>query len=367
MKRLLCIISNMNTGGAETFLMKIYRRLDKNRYQMDFCINAKEKCFYEDEITEMGGFIHRIPHKGANLKEFKTQLSAIVSKYEYEYVMRITSTAMGFMDLKIAKKAGASVCIARSSNASDGGGVKAFVAHRLGKILYKKYVDVKIAPSDLAASYTFGKKTYESGKVNILHNAVDLDVFHFDKCGRDIIRNEFGINASTKVYGHIGRFMEQKNHKFLIEIFEKILIEEPNSVLMLVGNGTLEDLIRDQVARAGLSERVIFAGVRSDIPKVLSAMDVFVFPSLYEGMPNTVIEAQACGLPCIIADTITKEAAITDLVCYLPLEDNALQWARMAISSAKDNREETKQIFIAKKYDIDSTVREFVSLVFESK
>lgn len=164
MKRLLCILSGMNAGGAETFLMKIYRNMDLTLYQMDFCINVKEKCFYEDEISDLGGKIYRIPSKSENLTEFKKQLYSIIKDNEYDRVFRISSNAMGFMDLKIARKAGANVCIARSSNSSDGKSLKSKIMHALGKILYSRYIDVKIAPSDLSAIYTFGKKAYKTVK-----------------------------------------------------------------------------------------------------------------------------------------------------------------------------------------------------------
>lgn len=362
MKRLLCLLSGMNAGGAETFLMKMYRGLDKTKYQMDFCVNTDLNCFYADEIKQLGGKLYRIPSKSESVKEFKKQLTQVIKKENYKYVLRITSNAAGFMDLKTAHKAGAEVCSARSSNSSDGGSIKTLIAHRIGRILYGKYVDVKIAPSDLAAAYTFGKKA----DVNILHNAIDLDVFKFDESARIKIRQEFEIGKNTKVMGHIGRFMTQKNHLFLLEIFAEYLKRIPDSVLMLVGKGELENDIRRKSAELEISDKIIFTGVRSDIPEILSAMDVFVFPSLYEGMPNTVIEAQATGLPCIIADTITREADITGLVKYLPL-GGADRWADAVADVKTDSRKDTRQNFIDNKYDIESACGEFVKLVFKEK
>ncbi|MBQ8426736.1 MAG: glycosyltransferase family 1 protein [Clostridia bacterium] len=363
MKRLLCLINGMNAGGAETFLMKIYRQLDKSKYQMDFCINVKEKCHYEDEIYSLGGKIFRIPPKSQSVKEFRKQLTKIIRENGYEYVLRITSSAMGFMDLKVAKKAGAKLCSARSSNSSDGGGIKAFVAHRLGRFLYNKYVDVKFAPSDLAAEYTFGKKAVDKNRVSILHNAVDLKFFEYDITARENIRKEFGIEDGQIVIGHVGRFMKQKNHEFLLCVFKQICDERPNAKLMLVGKGELESEIRAQIKQLDIEDKVIFTGVRSDVPKLLSAMDVFVFPSLYEGMPNTVIEAQATGLPCVIADTITREANITGIVKYLPLEDID-NWAKETLDCISENRVDTKADFIKNGYDIESVVSKFTRLVF---
>lgn len=366
MKRLLCILSGMNAGGAETFLMKIYRNIDRTKYQFDFCINVKEKCFYEDEILMLGGMIYRIPSKSENFKDYKSQLTTIIKDNDYNYVLRITSSAMGFMDLKIAKKAGAQICCARSSNASDGNGIKSKLCHRLGRLIYNKYVDVKIAPSDLAAIHTFGKNSYLSGKVSILHNALDLDVFYFDKNRRNLVRKELGIPDDVKIIGHIGRFTEQKNHMFLADIFKAVHDLEEHTALLVVGEGPLESTFKKKIEDLGLDNNVIFAGVRSDIPCILSAMDVFVMPSFYEGMPNTVIEAQATGLPCVIADTITNEADITGLVNYMSL-GCANSWAKKVLSVVDSERADTHSNFIKHRYDITSVVDDFVKLVFTDK
>lgn len=362
-KRLLCIIGNMNAGGAETFLMKMYRSIDRSKYQMDFCINTNNECFYEDEIKTLGGKIYRISAKSQSIKLFKNGLSDCIKSGNYKYVLRITSSAMGFMDLKIAKKAGAKICSARSSNSNDGKSIKAKAAHVLGKLLYRKYADVKIAPSDLAAKYTFGKKAYRRGEVHILHNALDLNVYQFDEQARNNIRKEFSSSDNVKIIGHVGRFSKQKNHTFLLDIFSEIHKKNPDTVLMLVGKGELEDKIKEKIKALNLEDSVIFTGVRSDIPALLSAMDVFVFPSFYEGMPNTVIEAQATGLPCLIADTITKEANVTGLVRYMPLKAPE-EWAKEALNMISDTRMQTKEIMIRNGYDIENVSKEFVRLVF---
>lgn len=353
----------MNAGGAETFLMKMYRSIDRSKYQMDFCINEQNECFYENEIKELGGKIYRIPAKSQSIKFFKNGLSDCVKLGNYKYVLRITSSAMGFMDLKIAKKSGAEICSARSSNSNDGKSTKATVAHVLGKLLYSKYVDVKIAPSDLAAKYTFGKKAYRCGDIHILHNALDLNVYQFDEQARNDIRKEFSIGDNVRIIGHVGRFSKQKNHSFLLDVFNEIHEQNRNTVLMLVGKGELEDKIKEKIKALNLEKSVVFTGVRSDIPALLSAMDVFVFPSFYEGMPNTVIEAQATGLPCLIADTITKEANVTGLVRYMPLK-TPKDWAETALNMISDTRMQTKEIMIQKGYDIESVSKDFVRLVF---
>lgn len=363
MKRLLCVLSSLNAGGAESYLMKLYRTIDRSKYQMDFCINVNEKCFYEDEVNRLGGKIFRIPYKSASLKGFKKGLHRVVHDNKYEFVLRVTSNAMGLMDLKIAKKAGARICSARSSNSSDGNGIKALTAHMLGRVLYGRYADVKIAPSGPAAEYTFGRRAYKNGSVKILHNAVDLKKFYFDSEAAIDIRKEFNVEKA-KIIGHVGRFSEQKNHFFLLKVFSEIHNINPDTVLMLVGQGELEKEIRRNAEEMGLSDHIIFTGVRSDIAKILSAMDVFVFPSLYEGMPNTVIEAQATGLPCLISDTVTEEADITGLVRYMSLNCSEKEWAETALQMINMERKDTKKFFIDNKYDIESAAWEFINLVF---
>ena len=368
MKRLLCLVSSMNTGGAETFLMKIYRKLDKTKYQMDFCVNVPDKGFYDDEIRSNGGQIYIVPSKSSSLKQFRHGIADVVKNNHYDYVMRVTSNAMGFWDLKIAKDSGAKCCIARSSNSSDGGGFKFRLSHKIGRMLYMKFVNVKLAPSDLAAIYTFGKNEYNAGKVTLLHNAVDLNVFHYDEGLRKRIRREFGIDDNLRVLGHIGRFSNQKNHAFLLDVFKAYLEEQPLAVLLLVGTGELEEQVKRKTELLEISDKVIFAGTRSDVPALLSAMDVFVFPSFYEGMPNTVIEAQSTGLSCIIADTITREADITGLVHYLPLGDISM-WVEAIDKCANKaiDRTDTECVqkkFVENGYDIENVTREFEHLIF---
>lgn len=363
MKRLLCILSGMNAGGAETFLMKIYRNLDRTEYQMDFCINVPEKCYYEDEILSLGGRVYRIPAKSVSLRGFKKQLYEVIKANGYYHVLRITSSGAGFMDLKIAQRAGAGIRAARSSNSSDGGSLKSEILHRLGRILYGRYVNVRIAPSDLAARYTFGRRMYEKGFVNVLHNGIDISERGYDAEGRRKIRSELHISDDVRVIGHVGRFMTQKNHGFLLEIFSRYVKENENSMLLLVGGGELETQIRKQAETLGILDRIVFAGVRSDVPALLSAMDVFVFPSLYEGMPNAVIEAQATGLPCIISDTVTREADITGLVSYLPLGD-AAAWADCIAQLPVTLRTTPKKQFVANGYDIDSVTEQFIGSIF---
>ncbi|MDY6331089.1 MAG: glycosyltransferase family 1 protein [Fibrobacter sp.] len=362
MKRLLCVVSGMNAGGAETFLMKIYRRLDKSCFQMDFAVNIDAKGFYDDEIIRMGGKILKFPAKSESLFRYIMGLKKIIQNGKYDTVLRITSNAMGFMDLAVAKMAGARVCVARSSNSSDGGHIKTKIAHWFGKFLFKRFVDVKIAPSTEAAVYTFGKKDFHRGLVHVLPNGLDLKYFSYSESGRQSVRNEFGVSFNQKVVGHVGRFSLQKNHSFLLNVFCAYHKKCPDSILMLVGEGELQNDIQKKVEEMRLEKSVLFVGVRSDMPSIYSAMDVFVFPSLYEGMPNAVIEAQACGLKCVISDHITKEADVTNNVSYLSIKENDIQvWVDEIV---KSKNEAVDACNLPSEYDIKNVVLKFTDICF---
>lgn len=363
MKRLLCIVSAMNAGGAETFLMKIYRHLDKSQYQLDFCVNVNEQSFYDDEIKKLGGRIYYIPAKSNNFRAYSTGLENLIKENQYENVLRITSNAFGFLDCRIAKKAGAKKCIVRSSNSADAEGFYARLFHYMGRLLYSKYVDVRLAPSDLAAQYTFGKEAYHGGKVHILRNGLDLDMYTFDESERIRERRSLGIKPDEILVGHIGRFMKQKNHSFLINVFSELHKQIPSSKMVLIGNGTLMDGIKKMVEKKSLEKDVIFAGVRGDVPNLMSALDVLLLPSFYEGMPNVVIEAQANGLPCIISDTITREADVTNLVKYNSINNTEI-WVSDIISMSKTKRIDTKSVMKKSGYDINSVLQQFVEYCF---
>lgn len=337
MKRLLCILSSLDAGGAETFMMKIFRSLPED-YKIDFIVSAKSG-FYEKEVIDLGGRIFRVPLRTKHpIKTFKA-IYDVVKQNHYTHILKLCDTPIGLYDLLAAKLGGAKVLCVRSCNAGSFNSKLGRLVNDLLRPLLNFITDVKIAPSRLAAEFTFGKAEVEAGKVKFIHNGVDLDVYKYDEENRRKVRREFGIVDEQFVVGHIGRFNQQKNHKFLIEVFAEVLKQKPNALLMLVGDGEKKSEIKEQIKSFGIEESVIFTGIRSDVPALLSAMDVFVFPSFYEGMPNTVIEAQATGLPCVIADTITEEAGITSIVKRLSLLKDKTVWREKALFliNIKDN------------------------------
>lgn len=363
MKRLLCIVGGLNQGGAETFLMKMLRTFDKTEYMMDFCVMSNEKGKYEDEIKALGGIIYHVVPKSKNPVKCFCNIKNIVKKHGYKSVIRVNEHSLSVIDLIAAKCGGAKKLIMRSSNA-DSGSKKQRILHKLFNSLPRTIPNVKIAPSTKAAVYTFGKKNVEKGKVAFLKNGLAIDEFTFNEEVRNKLRRELNLEGKF-VIGHAGRFSAQKNHDFLIEIFYEISQNNENAVLLLVGTGEKQQEIIQKVKTLGIEEKVLFLGTRTDVPELLSAMDILLFPSFFEGMPNVVIEAQAAGLPCVISDSITREAAITELVKYISLEKNATEWAGAALShSSKFVRRSYKQEFYNAGYTIESVVKNFIDLVF---
>lgn len=367
MKRLLCITSTLNTGGAETFLMKIYRTLNREKYQMDFCVMNKEIGFYEKEILSLDGKIFHIIPKTENMLNSFLSIKEIVKKNGYEYVIRINEHSLSVIDLIAARLGGAKKLILRSTNANTGN-KKRYILHKIFQFLPKTIPTIKIAPSTEAAEYTFGKEQVKKGKIHILNNGIPIEKFLFSEEKRNLKRKELDVKDKY-VVGHVGRFMTQKNHAYLLEIFKEIKNKIPNAMLLLVGDGELRKNIENRVKKLELENDVKFLGVRTDIPELFMAMDIQVFPSFFEGMPNTIIEAQGSGLPCLISDTITREADITGLVTYMSLHDSPKIWAEkcLEIKNMEKERKNTKEDFIKAKYDINSVTEEFIKLVFDEK
>ena len=357
MKRILCILSSLDAGGAETFIMKLYRALPPTEYQFDFVVSVEGGC-YTEEVLARGGRIYAIPQRTKDFLGAFRGIYNAVKENGYDVVLKLAENSLAVTDLIAAKLGGAKTLALRSCNAPTGMSFLSRAVHKLLRPLLNAMTMVKLAPSDLAAEYMFGKRT----PVHLLHNGVDLNIFCYDTKSRREIRWEFSLDDKL-VVGHVGRFQKQKNHRFLLEVFAKIRKQREGAVLILVGTGDLESEIRERINEMGLTDAVIFTGVRFDIPQLLSAMDVLVFPSFHEGMPNTVIEAQATGLPCVIADTITKEADITGLVQYLSLEQSPEDWAQRALSAVSTERIDTAQAFEEQGYDIENVAKELMQLL----
>lgn len=362
MKRLLCITANMNAGGAETFLMKIYRNIDKSKYQMDFIVSYSGKNYYEEEIQKMGGRIFYVPPKSKNFIKSFFGVMKIVKDNNYQHVIRVNEHSLSTLDLLAAKIGGAKKLIMRSSNANSGSTFKV-ILHKIFRPLAIVIPNVKIAPSTDAAEYTFGKKQVKNNKVIILNNGLDIKQFTFDSKIRNKIRNELNINDKF-VVGHIGRFNEQKNHLKLIEIFNELYKRNNKSILVLIGKGSLEKAIKMRVKELGIENSVLFLGEKDNINQLLFSFDILVFPSKYEGMPNVLIEAQTTGLKCIVSDSITQEANVIGLIKYISLTDSLDRWCNEILAIDNINRLNSASKMLKSGYDISVVAKKFEKIIF---
>jgi len=355
----------MNVGGAETFLMKVLRHLNRKEYRFDFAVADEQEGFYDEEILSLGGKIFHISSKSHGVIRNFCSLKNIVKDNHYKYVLRVSQHSLSAVELLAAWMGGCKVRVFRSSNSCTRSGNKVeLFLHYLFIFMPIWFANVRIAPSTEAAEFMFGKKCIDNGRAHLLHNAIDLNEFRYDVGLRSNCRKEFQIENKT-VIGHIGRFNQQKNHLFLLKVFKQIKVLCPDAILVLVGVGELNCEIKQKADEMAMSDSIIFTGLQSDISRFLSAFDVFIFPSKYEGMPNTVIEAQATGLPCLISDSITKEVKITELVKFLPLSSSPLIWAESALKLIQNNRIDTRQTFIESKYNIESMVEQFAKFIFQ--
>lgn len=366
MKRLLIIISgNMSTGGAETFMMKIYRKIEHDKFIFDFCVANENRGVYDKEIQSYGGEIIYCPPKAKQAYKHFKSLYKIIKAKNYDAVLRIGSNSFCALDLWVAKFAGIKKIAFRSSNAGDNISFRSILIHKLFRKVLMFPVNIKIAPSSKAAIYTFGNSLLNKRETFILKNAIDLEEYKYSDESRQIIREEFGIAENQIVFGHIGRFSKQKNHSKLLRVFYEIRKYNKNAKLILVGDGELKSEIVSQIDFLNLSENVILTGIRRDIPRILSAMDLVVFPSLYEGMPNTIIEAQACGLPCLLSDEITEEVKITSLIRFKNLQNSDEDWARDALNMINFERTSENEALKKNGYDISDVSQKFLQLFFD--
>lgn len=346
----------MDPGGIEALLMNVYRHIDREKVQFDFLVHRPDKAFYEDEIIALGGRIYRTPKFSpipGQYQKFMNSIESILREHP-EYKIMHAHAELNLWPLMIAKKIEIPTRIAHSHNAKTTINLKYFF-FLYEKLYIKKYCTDMFMCSTPAGIWTFGEDAVNSGKVHFIKNGIETERFVYDECIRKEKRKELGI-ADKFVVGHVGRFMQQKNHSYLIDIFEQIVEKNDNAVLMLVSDGHLMEDIKKKVHNLGLDDKVLFLGNRRDVNQLMQAMDVFVFPSLWEGLPLTGIEAQASGLPVVMSDVITNEVCVTDNVHMMSLNASPESWANKILEVCCNfNRKNVQQEIIDGGFDIRTT------------
>ena len=329
MKRILHIVGGMYPGGLENFIMNIYRNMDRSKVQFDVIVHSIRDGDYTKEIEALGGKVYLAPRKSKHPIGNFLAIKKIVKENGYQVVVRHSDNAFPVLDLMAAKMGGAKRRIYQShSSDSSHVGLHKFFRMFMGSVITDRF-----ACSENAGRWMYGSRDYK-----IVKNAIDVDKYLYDAKVRERVRGEWQMENCV-VYSHVGIYMPAKNHKFLVDFFAEIVKRQSNAKLLLIGEGDLRAEIEQQVREKKLEGNVILTGIRSDVPDLLQMTDVFLFPSVYEGLPLSVIEAQAAGLPCLISDRITEEVAVTHQVVRMSLEEPAEQWAETAIDLSKKPRE----------------------------
>ena len=330
-------------GGTESVWINYYRNIDRTKVQFDFLVESESKIINKQEIESLGGHVVIIPPYKKLFKYMK-ELKRIFKENQYD-IVHSNMNALSVFTLRAAKKAGIKVRIAHSHSTSNKKEWKKNIVKNMLRPLSKKYATHYYACSEHAGRWLFGNKTFDKGLVKIIYNAIDLERFNFNQENRDLIRKEYNIEDKY-VIGHVGRFMQQKNHVFLIDVFNEFQKTRNDAVLLLIGDGPLKEELFNKVNELNVQDKVIFGGVHKDVEKYYSAMDSFLFPSIYEGLGMTLVEAQVNGLPCLASNFIPKEAIVDTNTKLLELD--ITKW----IQNMNDlNRTNSKNCDISK-YDI---------------
>lgn len=321
--RVLQVLGGLEAGGAETFVMNLYRKIDKSKVQFDFVKHITHKGVFEDEIHQMGGKIYQCPrYTGKNHFAYCKWWNNFFEEHSEYHVIHghVRSTAAIY--LKIAKKHGL-VTIAHSHSTSNGSGIAAIIKDIM-QLPIRCQADYLFACSDKAGKWLYGKNAVKKPNYRMIPNGVDLKRFTYDVQKRCQMRQALGITGNTFVLGHVGRITTPKNHEFMVKLFAEYHKSNPNSKLLLVGDGDLFAEVKQQISHLGIDNAVVMAGSKTNTEDYYQAMDIFVFPSLWEGLPVSVVEAQANGLPCLLSDVITHDVDLTDQVHYLPLNEEKM-------------------------------------------
>lgn len=331
--RVAQIIGKWVGGGVEAVVMNYYRHIDRNKIQFDFiCDNDSTNIPYE-EIESLGGKVILIPPYQKIFKYHK-ELKRVLKDGGYKIAHSHINTLSVF-SLFAAKCAKVPVRIAHSHSTTNKKEKKKNLMKQCLRPFSKLFSTDYMCCSELAGRWLFGNKAYDEGKVYLLNNAIDLDKFKYDEQVREKKRKELNIKEDALVIGHIGRFVEQKNHSFLVDIFNELHKKNDNSVLLLVGQGPLQEQIKEKVDKLGLSNCVKFLGQRNDANELYQAFDVFLLPSLYEGLPVVGVEAQAASLLCFFSSDMTKETKVLDSTIMINLSDPKEVWRENILSMSE--------------------------------
>lgn len=353
----------MNRGGAETLLMNIYRNIDRSKFEFHFITHSKEKSDYDEEIMQLGGKIIYLDKPNlSNLKKFRYQFKEVTIKNGPYAAIHTHVQLFNGIVLKAAEHSKINV---RISHAHLNGDYNKKNALRKLYVNFSKYLINKYSTDKLSCSYESGKYLYESENFTLVNNAIDINQFKFDKKSNKL-KEELNLDKDCKIITHIGTFKEAKNHEFIINVFKEINNLNKEYKLVLVGRGELQEKIMEMVKLLSIENEVFFLGVREDINNILQCSNVFFMPSILEGLPVALVEAQAAGVRCVISNNIPKDCDMgLNLINSLSLDDNILEWVNTIINlnSVDIKFDERKRKIVESGYDLKNNI-EFLGKLY---
>lgn len=329
--RVLQIVGIAGNGGVEAVILNYYRHMDRSKVQFDFVAHKNPSENFVREVKKGGGRLYEVTPYMKNVFVFTYEIYRIIRDGRYE-IVHSNMNSLSVFPLFAAWLAGAKVRILHNHTTDTKAEGMRTILKRVLRPLAKLFANQYWACSELAARWMYGEHAVNAGEITIIPNAIDLKKFAFNQEKRDRLRSKLGIKDEL-VIGHVGRFMKQKNHDFLIDIFAAVVKEKPDAKLILIGEGPLENEIKAKVKRLSLENNVVFLGVRSDVADLYNVMDLFVLPSFYEGLPVVGVEAQANGLKCLFSDKVTSESKLLQSTDFISL-DVVNNWTNSIISSS---------------------------------
>lgn len=359
------VAGKMDRGGLEAMLMGFFRNIDRQQVTFDFLLHYAEEGFYDSEIKALGGNIFYLPRlKPQNLFRYLVALIRFFRRHKGEYdIIHGHLTSVGILYLPIAKLFGVKTTIIHAHYADTKGNRYALL-ERLMLLPLRFCADYYFACSDKAAKFCFGNRITKKQNYKLIKNAVDTAKFAFQPELRRIKRKELGIAENAFAVLHVGRFEQEKNQAFLLDVLTELIKEESNAVLIIVGEGSLRKTVTERAAEMHLTDAVRFTGARNDVNEILSAADSFVLPSFFEGLPVSGIEAQTSGLPCIFSDRVTTEIDVTGNCSFVPLSDSAL-WANTLLQCKNKPRTDKSDTVRGAGYDIRQQAKELEAFYLE--
>ena len=351
--KVLRIIGECKTGGVETIALNYYKNIDHRKIQMDFLFYGDITNEFREPLEKNGDNAISVTDYQKNLFKSILDIRNVVKKGNYD-IVHSQLNALNFFPLLGAWFGGAKIRIASNHSTANlkyefKKSIIKYILRPTTGLLANYYTSC----SKYAGIWAFGKRNFKKGKIKIIRNAIDLTKFSFDERVRTRKRKELNIDDNTFVVGHVGRFVKQKNHKFIIEIFNELLKKNKNSVLLLIGDGSLQNDIKNYATKLGIVENIKFLGIRYDVNELMQAMDVFLFPSIYEGLGNVITESQAVALHSLSSTAVPHEVKMTEYAEFLSLNDSAKTWAnKLLIYNKKYKRRNTHNDLIEQGYEI---------------